>query len=915
MIQRQIFCGSASCTSGSAKLLLVLAGIFFLIANVDIAQAQRNKKLKLYVGDIVEYNDWRDRRTLGLLLSLEPKLVIESLDTNGNIVSIRPSRSNPDVKVIDSLRSKKAERPRRWQSADQKFTLEATLLSFDEESVRLKKSDGKTISIPRSKLCEKDQTYLDKSTSEQPENPFEVDESQEFPEEVMKLIVRRKALMKLQTRHQQLLRLNRRPLVGDIIKYTSKSGEIEFGIIASLESDGTIERVDDDDKIEEERADLEDVSWWYYDREVRPIMSRVWKSSTGKFTIEAKLVGLEGDLLELQKLDGTIAKVPLSKLAGTSQEYVEKVRPRFESSEESIEDQRKRYDPTLKQLLARREVLLDRLRRYQIAAKDASQIKPIKLSERSLQTLSAEQLTPENLNGQSFSIEVDIDLAPSARITEISYAKQSGLVAFTIPRRDGPPKLALVDVNASSLTTNARKDPIGEDGEVLSISPSGETILLISDDERGEQQLEVWKHLNGVLTRFATVPYESYRTPNAHLFNDASGMILDAKGALVFFDLTDRVTPTHIVTSPNGSNTGVHFQISNDQKTIFLFGSGGYKLYAIDVASKRCLGGVALGLPPESRVRYGNTAISQVNADGETATMVAGSKLSVVDLRTGNIIKENTTPTSVGRSWSNNFPVLSPNLVRSSSGSIYDLKLGVSIGSVGSSSSQSRYFSSATRIRAEIERNRNSSAKKSGGFGKIGDYEKEERSVLKIQAETLDIDQLVKFSDGLSEKDVVVFGAGKDLALDIDVGDSGSDGALETKLTSLMSAAGVNIVDESDYVMKLRFTTGEPETETFNIVQMNNPYSLIPNRYNSTKIGQRTATITPKSASAVLTFRGETLWRTGDSVRLGHPGSVDGLNKMLQKASSLTARSMTEYKYPTDLRMLLPSKKGEFNWR
>ena len=889
-----------------APLGAILIGVIVLILSSDAANAQSKKKLKLYPGDIVEYNDTRSGRTFGLILSLKPKVNIERIDDDGKIIEGSPSRSTPDVKVIDSLRTG-AERPRTWKSADGEFELRAILLGFDNDNVRLKKEDGKTMSVPKSSLSEKDQGYLGRSDLEQSANPFDVDESKQYPEAVMKLIVRRKSIMGFEQRHTTLKRLNRGPLIGDIIKYKSREGTMNFGIIAALDRDGTIEKVGENNKIEEERSDLEDVAWWFYDREVRPIVSRPWQSVKGKFSIEAKLIGIDGDTLELQKLNGDVLKVPLSKLSGNAQDYVEKVRDRFETDESEIVAERSSYSPELKLLLERRVELIDRLRRYQIAAKDVAKIKEINLSLKPL-GLSTEQLRPENLDGQSFSVTVGIATFRSATITEISYSKKSGSVAFTIPARDARPKLAVVDVNSGKISMNSRKDEIGEDGVVLSISPSGETILLISDDERGEQQLEVWKNFNGVLTRFASVPYESYRTPHAHLFADGHGVILNAKGGLVFFDLTDRITPTHIVNGSGNRWDGGRFQISDDQQSVFFFPSDGRKLFVLDVVSKRCVGGVALGESKRS-----NVAVSQVSADGESVTHIDGSRLAFIDIKSGKVIKENTLKTSVDQStWGRGFPVLSPSLIRLYNGSLYNLDLGVSIGTIDGGNSQSKYFSNTSRIQVKIERE--PTPKAAGGF-QLGTMEREEASQLTLKAETLDLDQLVNFSDSLTEEDVVVFGEGKQLALDIDVG-AGSEDALVSKLTSLMTEAGVEIVDESDYVMKLRFTTEKPVTETFEIVEMINPYSFVPHRYNTRRTGQkRTVTITPKTSSAVLTFEGEKLWAVGDSVRLGYPGSVERLNEIVQKASSMSPRSMLDFVYPTSLKKLLPSKMRTFEWR
>jgi hypothetical protein len=50
---------------------------------------------------------------------------------------------------------------------------------------------------------------------------------------------------------------------------------------------------------------------------------RTWTDATGKFSIEAKFVGEDGDAVRLVKQDGTELKVPLAKLSESDRKYVE----------------------------------------------------------------------------------------------------------------------------------------------------------------------------------------------------------------------------------------------------------------------------------------------------------------------------------------------------------------------------------------------------------------------------------------------------------------------------------------------------------------------------------------------------------------------------------------------------------------
>jgi hypothetical protein len=51
-------------------------------------------------------------------------------------------------------------------------------------------------------------------------------------------------------------------------------------------------------------------------------LARVWTDSSGTYRVEAELVKLEGDVVCLKKVDGTIAKVPLNRFCTDDQTFV-----------------------------------------------------------------------------------------------------------------------------------------------------------------------------------------------------------------------------------------------------------------------------------------------------------------------------------------------------------------------------------------------------------------------------------------------------------------------------------------------------------------------------------------------------------------------------------------------------------------
>jgi len=67
-----------------------------------------------------------------------------------------------------------AEEMRTWTDSSGKFTIEASLVSFENDTVKLKKEDGKILTLAIDKLSEVDKIYLAENDS--PANPFEAAE-------------------------------------------------------------------------------------------------------------------------------------------------------------------------------------------------------------------------------------------------------------------------------------------------------------------------------------------------------------------------------------------------------------------------------------------------------------------------------------------------------------------------------------------------------------------------------------------------------------------------------------------------------------------------------------------------------------------------------------------------------------------
>ena len=132
-------------------------------------------------------------RTYGLVIELKPFLKVETTGArrSRDTTIVQP---NIEFRIVDRARKKKKAAVRSWKSRDGKFKIEASLSEVDDGDVKLKKANGKIITVPLKKLSDKDKEYIERSNKES-DNPFGGEEEEDYPAEVYDLIERRNALM------------------------------------------------------------------------------------------------------------------------------------------------------------------------------------------------------------------------------------------------------------------------------------------------------------------------------------------------------------------------------------------------------------------------------------------------------------------------------------------------------------------------------------------------------------------------------------------------------------------------------------------------------------------------------------------------------------------------------------------------
>ena len=874
------------------------------VSNNAVAQLQKAPS----PGDIVKYEDIHDGLTYGLVIELSrASMVLEKIGRRGKL----DKRTVPFTTVwefVDKVNKKAEKKLRKWKSQDGKFEIEASFVAIEDDKVRLKKANGKTIAVPLSKLSKRDQETAEaKARGEGVDNPFAVEEADDLPEGVRILVERRNELMVDQKRHNFLAKRNPNLMVGDIIKYEQFPEGVAFGIVIGLNAfNGTVETVGRSGDLKSERM-TGHARWWFYDRTVAPLKLRTWSSANKKFKIKARLVGMEsGNKVVLEKEDGKSLTVPLSKLRESDATYAARYRSRFSGKQdEALAAQREEYGEDLQILLARRLDLIDQFVANNVAARDVAKMKSISLNTRAI-NVSSEQLKPVSLNDNPFSLAFSVPAGLHPQVDRVCYSPQSGHVALIVYSPfSGDPTLVVTNIESDTVITNENSEQIGDEGEVLSMSPSGRRILVYSENSMRNQQLELWSHEDETLKQVSVVPYDSFWSPRAHLFSDDSGFVINDKGDLVFFDLEDRIKPTHIVHGGRLHGRS-RVQVTDDGKHVFYFGPGSASLHVIDVESKKCVGGLALG-------KNASQSSANVNADGKTATRVERERLTVYDLATGKPVAQHDLPMSVGVSstFTDRFPLLGPTLVETLHGTIYDLELEVEIGSIARGGAHgTQNFSNSTRIKGEVDFTRSSAR---GGFGgmMVGarggrhfqrDRESKKPALVNVDYERLDVEEIEAFAKTLSVDDIIEFGPGDSLQLDFDIGDSSVERQLEDLIDEVMEEGDIRVVRKSDFVLTFKYSEGRSQTERYNIV-------------GGAKPRTRNVTLTPKTCSAKLSYQGQVIWSRSQSASLKGVWSEDRLNEIVKTARSLSARKLLDFRYPNELRVLSPDLKRKFEWR
>lgn len=161
-------------SAGNTCFHILILAIVLSLCSTDARRAdafQNDKEQTFEKGDLVEIERHSGKykgKVIGFTGTGWPR--VEYQEKGRRRESFFPPR---DVKLIRSAGKKSSNGPasRKWKSSKGSFSVVATLVSQDQDNVKLKTKEGKVIDVPKTKLSQRDQDYLAKIQSTE-ENPF-----------------------------------------------------------------------------------------------------------------------------------------------------------------------------------------------------------------------------------------------------------------------------------------------------------------------------------------------------------------------------------------------------------------------------------------------------------------------------------------------------------------------------------------------------------------------------------------------------------------------------------------------------------------------------------------------------------------------------------------------------------------------
>lgn len=358
---------------------------------------------------------------------------------------------------------------------------------------------------------------------------------------------------------------------------------------------------------------------------------RTWTDSTGRFTIEARLVSAEGEQVLLERADGTMVRIDLEKLSAVDREYVLELPE--ESPFETVEASP--FEPAAPRSVAPAETTVEAPGAGRAVQIDWSRSRAVDLNPQQ-EAWSFEPISPAS---PAFEATRRITVPPKRDFFEktaglaVSPNGRRAVIGYVLgrPRTEETTRLVYCDLE-SGRALNVPEVP----GEMmpLAVPPEGNLVLMRRHEfgHGNQDRLELWSlSAEGVRSQVQWTPYDGERGGNrdvkwATYLPDNRLLTISSGGQVALWEATAPAPIWHLPTK-GGLIPALH---PSGRWLAVLVGE---ELMMIDIAA----GAVAAVLSAPANLHHPTLAFSP---DGARLACGSHSKLYVWEMADGQLSRE-----------------------------------------------------------------------------------------------------------------------------------------------------------------------------------------------------------------------------------------------------------------------------------
>lgn len=360
---------------------------------------------------------------------------------------------------------------------------------------------------------------------------------------------------------------------------------------------------------------------------------RTWTNSTGKFKIEARLLGVEGEIAKLERKDGTVVQIPLTKLSAADRKYIEELEEAnpFEPVEENPFQPINKSQPKM----SRGPRDDDTFGEAKTVNVNWSRVESLPLMPSSDKWEFKTPIQPaevSELRPRAISIPAKSNFFERTQNLAVNASGQRAVIGYSLdePKPEGTTRLVLADLEKGktlvTASTSGKMVP-------LALNDRGFQVLMRRDDWGfGKQdRLELWNlSPDGITKVLEWIPYDDQKGGERDLkwaafLDDDHIATLGGCGKLAVWNV-DTVSPLYYLQIDGGCAPA----LSPDRKLLAF--STGTQVGVLDLERKEVVALQTTGRTPWPKLRF--------SPDAKQLALLAHSKLLVYDFADGKLYRE-----------------------------------------------------------------------------------------------------------------------------------------------------------------------------------------------------------------------------------------------------------------------------------